>query len=557
MREFGRWIQEQDWLNVFKAENAQQKADALYETLQSAIDKFIPQKTINTQTNSKPWISQRVKTLIKKRQAAFTLGQVERYNKLRNKVRREIEKAKVHFYANRVRTLKEMNPRKWHQQIKSMTGSTKSEGRIPIQGISDGDHITIANIINDQFVKVSSHMQPLDLGLLEAYLPAKELPPSLYPWEVYSQRKKVKGNKAAGPDGISPKLIKKFAYELSTPLTDVLNCSYKNGVVPKQWKKAIVVPIPKTKPPQADKLRPVSLTDCFSKIGEGFVTKWILEDIQYKIDLNQFGNIAGISTSHYLVSLLHSLHQGADRGNNIGTMVLTDFSKAFDNIDHTILIQKCIRLGVRRSIVPWLCDFVSNRAQCVRYNQVLSEYRVLNGAVPQGTKLGSVAFQVMINDAVQNSGGNVECWKYVDDLTLLENRSFNKPSGLQEVLDEFTEWTKNNKHNLHPSKCRAVQTCFRAIPPPPADLHIEGVSLDFVSEAKILDVWLQNDLGWQNILTKFPRKPTRKCICSSYSRNLDLTTKSSSQSIKAITGLQLNTLMLSGRPLLPPPKRKL
>ncbi len=77
-------------------------------------------------------------------------------------------------------------------------------------------------------------------------------------------------------------------------------------------------------------------------------------------------NVKGISTSHYLVSLLHSLHQGTDKVDNIGTVVLTDFSKAFDMIDHTILIEKFIRLGVRRSIVPWLCDFVSNRAQCVR-----------------------------------------------------------------------------------------------------------------------------------------------------------------------------------------------
>ena len=61
--------------------------------------------------------------------------------------------------------------------------------------------------------------------------------------------KKVKSTKATGPDGISPKLVKEFAYELSSPVTDILNSSYK-GVVPKQWKQAIVVPIPKTKPPQ-------------------------------------------------------------------------------------------------------------------------------------------------------------------------------------------------------------------------------------------------------------------------------------------------------------------
>ena len=131
-----------------------------------------------------------------------------------------------------------------------MTCNTKSELRIPVQGVSDDDHVTIANTINDQFVKVSSSIPPLNLGVLGAYLPAKEPPPSLYPWDVYAELRKVKSTKASGPDGISPKLVNEFAYELSSPVTDILNCSYKEGVVPKQWKKAIVVPIPKTKPPQ-------------------------------------------------------------------------------------------------------------------------------------------------------------------------------------------------------------------------------------------------------------------------------------------------------------------
>jgi hypothetical protein len=275
-------------------------------------------------------------------------------------------------------------------------------------------------------------MTPLYISALEAYLPAIAPPPSLYPWDVYAELSKVKANKASGPDGISPRLIREFAYELSTPLTDVLNCSYQEGVVPTQWKRAIVVPIPKTKPARADKLRPVSLTDCFSKISEGFMTKWVLEDIGEKIDPQQFGNIKGISTSHYLVNLLHTLHQGANKVNNIGTVVLTDFSKAFDMIDHTILIEKCIRLGVRGSIVPWLCDFVSNRVQCVRYNQTLSKFKVLNGALPQGTKLGPIGFQVIINDAAQTKDASIKCWKYVDDLTLAENLPYPQPRNFKE-----------------------------------------------------------------------------------------------------------------------------
>ena len=90
---------------------------------------------------------------------------------------------------------------------------------------------------------------------------------------------------------------------------------------------------------------------------------------------------------------------GADVINNVGTVVLTDFSKAFDMVDHTLMIEKFIHLGVRGAIVPWLCDFINERVQCVRYNQALSDYKVLKGGLPQGAKVGPLGFQAIINDA--------------------------------------------------------------------------------------------------------------------------------------------------------------
>ena len=141
------------------------------------------------------------------------------------------------------------------------------------------------------------------------------------------------------------------------------------NIVPSQWKSAIVVPVPKQFPPKVDKMRPISLADIFAKIAEGFVAKWVVQDIENNIDVNQFGNVQGVSTSHYLVSLLHHLHQGSDKSYNIGTVVLTDFSKVFDLVNHNIAIEKLSALGVRVAIVPWICSFLNNRRQCVRYNQ--------------------------------------------------------------------------------------------------------------------------------------------------------------------------------------------
>ena len=77
---------------------------------------------------------------------------------------------------------------------------------------------------------------------------------------VFAELGKLKASKSAGPNQITPGIIKEFAYEFLIPFTNILNCSFSEGIVPEQWKKAIVVPVPKKQPPSIDKLRPVSLT---------------------------------------------------------------------------------------------------------------------------------------------------------------------------------------------------------------------------------------------------------------------------------------------------------
>ena len=146
-------------------------------------------------------------------------------------------------------------------------------------------------------------MPVLDRSSLPTCLPAAEPCPTVYEWNVYDRLKSLNRRKAGGPDGIPAKLIREFAYELSYPLTDILNSSYQHGIVPLQWKKATVIPLPKSLPPSWDKLRPVSLTDHFAKLAESFITEWILSDIENNIDPNQFGNRKGVSTTHYLVKL--------------------------------------------------------------------------------------------------------------------------------------------------------------------------------------------------------------------------------------------------------------
>ena len=160
------------------------------------------------------------------------------------------------------------------------------------------------------------------------------------------------------------------------------------GAVPPQWKRAVVVPIPKEKPARWNKLRPVSLTDHFAKVAEGFRAKWLLKDIDSKhhgkIDPNRYGNRKEVSTTHYFLKLMDTLHMNAKKPGLLSNVVITDFSKAFNLVDHNILMKKFINMGVRPSVVTWIASFLDGREQCVRYRGYTSDWKRLNGGVPQG-----------------------------------------------------------------------------------------------------------------------------------------------------------------------------
>ena len=117
--------------------------------------------------------------------------------------------------------------------------------------------------------------------------------------------------------------------------------------------------------------------------------------------------------------------------------------------------------------------------------------------------MGLLGFQVIITDAALDTDTNV--WKYVDDLTLASNVSNSAKSTLQDDLDNFVDWSKNNNWTLNPSKCQRLQVCFMQNPPKPT-LSIDDVPLNIVNCAKILGILLQDDLKWDKQIKEMLKK---------------------------------------------------
>ncbi|XP_030850271.1 uncharacterized protein LOC115927978 [Strongylocentrotus purpuratus] len=216
---------------------------------QPLIDRFLPTKTVRMHYRDKKWITPVIKSLIKERQAAFSGGNKELTRKLANCVKKEIRKAKHDYYNDRVKKHKKENPAEWYKQIKIMTNMKNANSYKTVPGVDRDDTAVIANRINDFFKSVAEDVPTMDATNLPAYLPDPSPPLRIQPWDVYQQLKKVKVGKAVGPDMIPSRIIKEFACELSIPLAHIFSTSLAEGVVPKMWKRAVVVPVPSLKPP--------------------------------------------------------------------------------------------------------------------------------------------------------------------------------------------------------------------------------------------------------------------------------------------------------------------
>ena len=147
--------------------------------------------------------------------------------------------------------------------------------------------------------------------------------------------------------------------------------------------------IPKVDPyTDLDDLRPISLTSTLSKIQESYVVDWMHEDIKDGICSEQYGGMHGSSAVLALVHLLHKWNRVMDTPDKVIRIIFLDFRKAFDLIDHNVLLENCCKIGVRPALIGLLSNlssYLCNRFKVTTFENELSASCVIKGGVPQGS----------------------------------------------------------------------------------------------------------------------------------------------------------------------------
>lgn len=249
---------------------------------------------------------------------------------------------------------------------------------------------------------------------------------------------------------------------------------------------------------------PISLTPAISKILESLIGRWILADTGDGFDRKQFGALKGRSTSHALVDITHKWLQALDEKKSV-IAVFVDYAKAFDHVDHTIVMTKLAALGVRSVPLRWLHSFLLNR-QRVKIGDMLSEWLSPNGSMPQGTWLGAYVFLAIIND-LQSP---LELHKYIDDCTMSEFISGrNSGSIMQREINELNNWSKTNLMNINTKKTKEM-----IIGPANKDalstLKLNGQPIERVRSYKLLGLHVTDTMKWQEHVTSICSKAAKR-----------------------------------------------
>ena len=494
-RAFGRWMTTKDWTAVLQKTTCEDKFQLFLSELKEGIDFYLPEKTVIIHQNDRPWMTKELKSMIKKRQTAFTKhGKNSRqYKRWRNKVQKKIKGAKVAYYKHKISNLEQYKSKKWWKGLKSLTGQDIKQEWYHQFLCDDLDMKSLTNKINDMFLSITEDFQPLPPLKGKTQVPTDLLATVE---EVQLALKQIKVCKSVGPDNIPNIVLKEFAPELAIVIQDIYSQSLIESYVPQLLRCSIISPIPKETPPQSMEtdLRPISLTCTLAKVMEDLFCKRFLPQLEGKVDKYQFAR-KGMSTTDALISFLQPIFEAIDKGDNIARIFFTDFSKGFDRVDHNVLMANLQKLNVHPALSNWVSAFLSNRMQATRIAGVLSDWKSPNGGIPQGTKLGVILFSVMTNELLVD--WNLRT-KFVDDTTALEIIPRNSTSLMNIVAENVNEFAEKNRMKLNPRKCKEMvidpleynTTVLRPI-------TIGNTTIEKVKKYKLLGVILTADLKWK------------------------------------------------------------
>ena len=319
--------------------------------------------------------------------------------------------------------------------------------------------------------------------------------------------------KATGCDQIGPRILKISAPYIADCITHICNQSIKNSVFPDKWKEGKVAPLHKTGPKDdVNNYRPISVLPVLSKILEKHVHDSLMNFlVAYNLlHKTQSGFRPSHSCETALTGMINKWLDAINNGSMIG-VVMVDFKKAFDLVDHKILLNKLKAYKFSDNTVTWFSSYLLNRKQRVSVNNIVSEDELIINGVPQGSILGPLMFLLFINDLpLYTEPINTDL--YADDTTLFDIgiSRLAIESNLQIALNSLSKWCKENGMVINTGKTKLMLITTHqkraAMNTDILFLNLNNQNLNTIKNDKILGVVVDNNLSWSSHIDNICKK---------------------------------------------------
>lgn len=489
-------IDSADWSVLESLDNVDVALDRFYEVLQNIFEACVPKySTTSKRSTYPPWFTNDIISVLKlkvyyrrKWKATNSSYFLSEFKRMRSLCKSTISEA-YKTYLDSVETSLQHNPKMLFQYLHNRKGSTRIPSTMMYNDVVLDKPSSIVNAFASQFssiYSVSSAVGPdlsqnIGVPFSLPYVTEEDLIQLMY---------KFPNCNTSGDDLIPSFLLSEARYVLAKPLMMIINLSIKTTVFPSLWRRTRVVPVfKKGAKNYIENYRPISIISNFAKLFENVIYSCAYNNIRPFISPHQHGFVRGRSTVTNLVCLTQYICQELDRQGQVD-VIYTDFSSAFDSIDHGMLLHKLSSFGFSPSLVQLLWSYLNGRCNYVFYNGFISSTFTPTSGVPQGSSLGPLLFILYINDLLDSLSCSVLA--YADDIKIYSTiESVNDVFHLQQNLNTIGGWCSKFNLNLNIGKCCHV-TYTRKVKPIESVYTIRENALQTVKLVKDLGVFFDN-----------------------------------------------------------------
>ena len=473
--------------------------------------KHCPLVTKRIRKHKQPiWITSEILDLMHRRDHTKSKGNHNEYKQMRNKCKIMVRDSKAKFYRNSIELCKNQ-PRELVKLFNEL--GVKDTSRYGINTIIHEEEVienkkTMVNLFNTYFVNIGDKYTTENLyqghcfdqtrlnTFIEQRVPIQNQfdIPLINHQFVFKYINEMKGNKATGHDDVSARFIKLTAPYITDSIVKICNCSIRTGSFPDKWKEARVTPIhTKNSREEISNYRPISILPIASKILEKHVSIHLYEYLTSHNLLHerQSGFRPNHSCESALTLMMEEWHASLNSGHQIG-LLLIDLCKAFDLVNHKLLIKKLELYKCNTNTVIWFQSYINNRQQTVEIDKIKSNPLQIKSGVPQGSILGPLLFLIFINDIFLEDG-LTDIDIFADDAVAVK---------LQECADSFQGWCLKNYMVLSVEKTKTLYISSRQkVIQNRADnsstkIILNNIEINEVDSTKLLGIKINNNLSW-------------------------------------------------------------